>query len=646
MSWASERQTTRVEDEAYSLLGIFDIQMPTIYGEGTQAFIRLQEEILRRIPDQTLFTWGNTITLRSPSDRHLLLVNKAESDHSTPLPRTAYLFATSTNEFSTSTGLIPISLQEFSQRLSLTDVRPPQYITTSYGLGARFPTMTLNIGEPGDEVGIIVAPLACRNTEGSIPALVLSSRYEPNQYSIGGYTFQLTSKMSLLEYHTLRPVVRHRKHPRLIFLHPVMLSHLCTAALSSVARWQNVYVLYRPPRLTARSLRFALASPPPLHYAPFTGSCDIIIPRYTSSHLSEIGYYATSNPPMNPASAIAIHLPGSTHTFELYTDGTSTTLEYIKVGLSLCEDAHYPQSARPLHATVMDWRIWERPTSPRGQWSGYDISNTLSDCDRYHVQTWEHAERTFLFERLGKSIRLKFSQWYSDSDATPPTDLSVNTATATSAVIAMEIMVVDEVSQFVGPYSPTEMSSAIDSSPLHSTFTSPLETPRPSWTTMESEMSEPDCPSHFRTQDSEQWLMSPASHGSPLIPITTDPDIDISIVSPSCSSGSDDEDDLAMSSAPAIHGLSNVDTSLAESQQTIQARQDDSGIPASPEIDFTVIPPSRPSSPDPYDAEDEYENEKDLPSYTNRSMAFLDGRLVVTPVHGGPTQFRLWKQHI
>ncbi|KAI1785586.1 hypothetical protein LXA43DRAFT_1115036 [Ganoderma leucocontextum] len=54
MSWASKRQTTRVEDEAYSLLGIFNIKMPTVYGEGRGAFRRLQEEIMRRIPDQSI----------------------------------------------------------------------------------------------------------------------------------------------------------------------------------------------------------------------------------------------------------------------------------------------------------------------------------------------------------------------------------------------------------------------------------------------------------------------------------------------------------------------------------------------------------------------------------------------------------------
>lgn len=57
MSWASERQTTRKEDEAYCLLGIFGIQMPPLYGEGSHSFYRLQEEIMKRFPDTTLFAW-------------------------------------------------------------------------------------------------------------------------------------------------------------------------------------------------------------------------------------------------------------------------------------------------------------------------------------------------------------------------------------------------------------------------------------------------------------------------------------------------------------------------------------------------------------------------------------------------------------
>lgn len=60
MSWAVKRQTTREEDLAYSLMGIFNVNMPLLYGEGAKAFIRLQEEILREVRDNSLFAWRST----------------------------------------------------------------------------------------------------------------------------------------------------------------------------------------------------------------------------------------------------------------------------------------------------------------------------------------------------------------------------------------------------------------------------------------------------------------------------------------------------------------------------------------------------------------------------------------------------------
>jgi hypothetical protein len=46
MAWAAKRQTTEDEDGAYSLLGIFNIFMPLIYGEGKDSALkRLQREI-------------------------------------------------------------------------------------------------------------------------------------------------------------------------------------------------------------------------------------------------------------------------------------------------------------------------------------------------------------------------------------------------------------------------------------------------------------------------------------------------------------------------------------------------------------------------------------------------------------------------
>ncbi|KAF6800314.1 het domain protein [Colletotrichum musicola] len=58
MSWASTRQTTRDEDLAYCLMGLFGVHMPVLYGEGlTHAFQRLQHEIIRTSPDETIFAW-------------------------------------------------------------------------------------------------------------------------------------------------------------------------------------------------------------------------------------------------------------------------------------------------------------------------------------------------------------------------------------------------------------------------------------------------------------------------------------------------------------------------------------------------------------------------------------------------------------
>jgi Heterokaryon incompatibility protein (HET) len=57
MSWAANRKTTRIEDRAYSLLGLLNVNMPLLYGEGNRAFIRLQEEIMKVSTDETLFAW-------------------------------------------------------------------------------------------------------------------------------------------------------------------------------------------------------------------------------------------------------------------------------------------------------------------------------------------------------------------------------------------------------------------------------------------------------------------------------------------------------------------------------------------------------------------------------------------------------------
>ncbi|KAI6102869.1 heterokaryon incompatibility protein-domain-containing protein [Pisolithus sp. B1] len=74
MSWAARRVTTRVEDRAYSLMGLFRVNMPMVYGEGKKAFQRLQLEIIRVSSDQSIFAWSlqipraGSVLAEDPSD--------------------------------------------------------------------------------------------------------------------------------------------------------------------------------------------------------------------------------------------------------------------------------------------------------------------------------------------------------------------------------------------------------------------------------------------------------------------------------------------------------------------------------------------------------------------------------------------------
>ncbi|KAK0347159.1 hypothetical protein LTR02_000819 [Friedmanniomyces endolithicus] len=69
MSWAAKRRGSRIEDSAYSLLGIFDVHMTMLYGEGTNAFRRLQEEIIRVSTDHSIFAWERLSTVSDQRPR-------------------------------------------------------------------------------------------------------------------------------------------------------------------------------------------------------------------------------------------------------------------------------------------------------------------------------------------------------------------------------------------------------------------------------------------------------------------------------------------------------------------------------------------------------------------------------------------------
>jgi Heterokaryon incompatibility protein (HET) len=98
MSWAAGRRTTRPEDVAYCLLGIFEVNMPLLYGEGQKAFIRLQEAILKESDDQSLFAWA-------AESGDLCAMENFEDFDLKPCEPLSGLFANSPDDFANSSGI-------------------------------------------------------------------------------------------------------------------------------------------------------------------------------------------------------------------------------------------------------------------------------------------------------------------------------------------------------------------------------------------------------------------------------------------------------------------------------------------------------------------------------------------------------------
>ncbi|PIL23189.1 hypothetical protein GSI_14498 [Ganoderma sinense ZZ0214-1] len=149
LSWAANRVTTREEDKAYSLLGIFDINMPTLYDEGNLAFRRLQEQILQRIPDQSIFTWGRVHLQGSrilpepgapvPDAEFLGLECSVSSDHSSLLAMQPSLFT-----FSRSITAVPHHTVHNILHFQQHEHHGIEYTSTPYGIRTQFHMVPLS----------------------------------------------------------------------------------------------------------------------------------------------------------------------------------------------------------------------------------------------------------------------------------------------------------------------------------------------------------------------------------------------------------------------------------------------------------------------------------------------------------------------
>jgi hypothetical protein len=122
-SWLAPRKTLRLEDKAYRLMGLFDINMPLLYGEGsTKAFRRFQLEVLRSTNDESVFVWDVPVGWpRAPARSPL-----------------SGLLATDINDFGPQLYLRYKS-QDFTIHKKVPGISRPPYSVTNQGLELRIP---------------------------------------------------------------------------------------------------------------------------------------------------------------------------------------------------------------------------------------------------------------------------------------------------------------------------------------------------------------------------------------------------------------------------------------------------------------------------------------------------------------------------
>ncbi|KAI0630065.1 hypothetical protein C8Q77DRAFT_237969 [Trametes polyzona] len=258
MSWAAARQTTRPEDRAYCLMGLFGVRIPVMYGEGNYAFIRLQEEILRHIPDPTLLTWG----LQPPCHYAQLRLTMLGHSPSTmeppsevyvhppqfPVQAECYMLATSPDQFSIAgraSGGLSIRC---SERPSPISSLFPFRAVPCHMLHMRVPLIPLYTGnQPKPPVGdespaAYLALLGCETHTGKALALLLTL-----QWSSGRTSWRIGSQPLTLSDLYETTVVR------LVALDPDSVEY---AALAAAAK-TDVYAPVSAPRSADDPLRLS-----------------------------------------------------------------------------------------------------------------------------------------------------------------------------------------------------------------------------------------------------------------------------------------------------------------------------------------------------------------------------------------------------
>ncbi|KAI0776921.1 hypothetical protein BD413DRAFT_610504 [Trametes elegans] len=238
------------EDEAYCLMGIFGVHLPTIYGEGKDAFIRLQEEIMLRIPDTTLLAWGPRGT---PADRMLGHRSAYPTASGVQYVDSSCLLASSPAALAGVTDLIdvPRRVHALAYRISSHEVR---FSMSSHGIQAVCPIIYFS-----NVCGLLVLP-CCRAYDEESPhfALFLRFRSDTAPWCIGAkvFTERVVQYYNLLGSPRSIPLVNFSRSTSHQDVRCVMVPTgfdfsaciqrpVCRQEFPIRPRWERVYVAYR-----------------------------------------------------------------------------------------------------------------------------------------------------------------------------------------------------------------------------------------------------------------------------------------------------------------------------------------------------------------------------------------------------------------
>ncbi|KAL8982446.1 MAG: hypothetical protein Q9177_005270 [Variospora cf. flavescens] len=169
MSWVSGRQTSRSEDIAYCMLGLFDVNMPLLYGEGAvKAFLRLQSEILSKSEDETIFAWTS-------------------DPHSSGFSGFSNLLASEPRFFANSGDYSPIPVR---------DSQHPRYWMTNRGLALQIPMNDLR--HSWENEGIFLELCVKRNSDDQVMGIQICRHSKSKQWTRS--QSQLLVEMTLIEW--------------------------------------------------------------------------------------------------------------------------------------------------------------------------------------------------------------------------------------------------------------------------------------------------------------------------------------------------------------------------------------------------------------------------------------------------------------